>query len=151
MADDRWSSAEVPICARPAVLDGGVLARRSGAPVSNHVGSRRRRELAVPHADYGHVVRGLLLVGVLVFVASCGDDDDEGSDLAEAFCADLDSGMSIAQILSGVEPGQFGEGQELAARIGVWVEDGCPEHLQTNKELRGYLEANGLNTEDFGG
>lgn len=79
----------------------------------------------------------------LVGLAACGSDDT--SDLSGAYCADLESGASIAslaasasQVIDDMTPERY------AARVFVWVEDSCPEQLDSNQGLRGFLEANGI-------
>lgn len=82
-----------------------------------------------------------------MLLGACGDDDD-GSDLAEAFCADLESGLSIAQITRSF-PEVYGDDADIPAQVIVLVEDGCPERFKTDDALRGFLEASGYDPDDL--
>jgi hypothetical protein len=76
-------------------------------------------------------------------VVACGGD--ETSDLAGAFCADLEAGMSVGAIVAGAGPiVDDPTPQRTAAQVYVYVEEGCPGRLDTDEGLRSYLGANGI-------
>jgi hypothetical protein len=91
------------------------------------------------------IVRVTLAVLAL---GACGDDDGDGTDLAEAFCADLESGLSIAQITRSF-PDVYGDDVNIPAQVSVLVEDACPERLESDEALRGFLEANGFDPDNL--
>lgn len=96
-------------------------------------------------------MRRTYLLGVTVvtmLAAGCGSDDD-GADLAGAFCADLRSGMTATQIIAGAGPIVDDPTPErTAGRVYVWVEESCPEQLETNDNLRSFLDANGIDPDE---
>lgn len=82
-----------------------------------------------------------VLAATLVLVGCGGGDDGEDPALSEAFCRDLDSGLSVAQTFSGQN---LYEPEELPDRAWGMALASCPEQLHTNEGLRGFLEANGI-------
>jgi hypothetical protein len=86
---------------------------------------------------------GVTVLAVLAgTLTACTGDT---TDLSGAYCADLRDGASVAslagsasQVIDDMTPERY------AARVFVWVEGSCPEQLDSNEGLRGFLEANGI-------
>ena len=76
-------------------------------------------------------------------------ESDSGSSgsmtLSEAFCSDLESGLTPMNILGGmVKDGTYTP--EKAADLAYgWAAISCPEQLKTNEPLRAYLESWNIN------
>jgi hypothetical protein len=93
--------------------------------------------------------RGVTVFAAVTVLAACGGGG-EGTDLAEAFCSDLGAGMPVSQIImSAGDSFEFDDTRDAAARVGVWVADGCPEQFETNAGLVDFLDANGFAPADF--
>lgn len=96
----------------------------------------------------GDNIKGLAALLFLAFIAwfawqiFTGEPDRPISD---AICTDLENGLTPIQIgLPGIRAGD-----RTAAETPDWFHGhvllACPEQLDTNEGLRGYLEANGIN------
>jgi hypothetical protein len=83
-------------------------------------------------------------VAALGLVAGCGGSSGNMS-LSEAFCSDLRKGLTPVQILGpAVRNGTY-DARTAADRAYGFAANECPEQLQTNEGLRGYLEGMGIN------
>lgn len=65
---------------------------------------------------------------------------------SEAFCSDLDAGLSIFQIYeSGLDGGSYDSIEEFADLAYGFAAISCPEALESDEALRGFLEEWGIN------
>lgn len=88
-------------------------------------------------------VTGVTMLAASVTMVACAGDDK--SDLSGAYCADLEAGLTPAQmagsasdVIDDMTPERY------AARAYVWVDDACPDQLDSNETLRVFLEANNI-------
>ena len=100
-----------------------------------------------------------LIIGVPIVVWALfiqGDDNEESESsssdsgssgsmsLSEAWCSDLESGLTPMNILGGkVKAGDYTP-EEAADRAYGWTAISCPEQLKTNDALRAYLNNFGI-------
>ncbi len=72
-------------------------------------------------------------------------DSSRSMTLSEAFCSDLESGLTPMNILGGmVKDGEYTP-EEAADRAYGFAAISCPEQLKTNESLRAYLESWNIN------
>lgn len=82
----------------------------------------------------------VLAVGLVSCGGSGGSDADDPLPLGVAFCNDLKSGYTPFQILNAyVKDGTY-TAQSAAENAAQWARDECPEQLESNAQLRDYLE-----------
>jgi hypothetical protein len=84
-----------------------------------------------------------LLVALFVPILMVGCDSTSSPTLSEAFCNDLEAGMSVVSIYGGVrenydDPADFADSAYGMAAIS------CPNQLRSNTELRTFLEQWGI-------
>lgn len=90
-------------------------------------------------------MRRTYVVGVALFAAAaCGGDESTNDRLGQAFCADLENGLTPAQIVAGAPADTFDGPQDAAATAAVWVEEFCGRQLDENGDLRSWLAANNI-------
>lgn len=87
----------------------------------------------------------------LLMLTACGGGDSTSDDLGEAFCADLESGLGVAQILADAPADMFDSPLDAAANVSLYTEDHCPQELETNEGLRSFLDANGIDPDNLDG
>lgn len=80
-----------------------------------------------------------------------GTDESDTLLLSEAFCNDLESGLSVFQIYEGgLSSGAYETPEEFADLAYGFAATTCPSQLTDNEGLRGYLESWGVDP-DTGG
>lgn len=93
---------------------------------------------------------GVTTAMMALTVAACGSSSSD-DELGEAFCADLEAGLTPAQIVAGAPADTFESTFDAAGRASLWVEEHCPAELATNEALRSFLDANGLDPDNLDG
>lgn len=91
---------------------------------------------------------GWCVIGVVVFlgIGWVRDklDPDHDKPLSSAFCSDLEDGMLVSQIMiPQIRNGTY-EPKEAADLSYGYAKISCPEQLETNTDLRTYLEGWGI-------
>ena len=70
------------------------------------------------------------------------DSDSSGSmTLSEAFCSDLEKGLTPMNILGGMVKDGTYTPEQAADRAYGFAANSCPDQLKTNESLRAYLES----------
>lgn len=86
-----------------------------------------------------HLIAAGSTLGLVAVLAGCSSEPDP---MAAAFCADLESGMSISNIVMGAGenfPG-YGDGLRIALNVEDYVEQGCPALLD-DERVSSFLDA----------
>jgi hypothetical protein len=97
-----------------------------------------------PSANAGRIAAAALCAGILAAIAACSASAPAGS-LSDAFCSDLQSGLTPMNILgSSVKDGTYTPQQAADLAYG-FTANSCPEQLQSNAGLRTYLANWGIN------
>jgi len=74
-----------------------------------------------------------------------GSPGGENMSLSQAFCADLESGLSIFQIFRSIQDYSDETIEEFADTAYGFAAISCPDELATNSGLRGFLESWDIN------
>ena len=97
-----------------------------------------------------------LVIGIPLFVWAVffqNDDDEESASsssdsgssgsmsLSEAWCSDLESGLTPMNILGGMVKDGTYTPEQAADRAYGFAANSCPDQLKTNESLRAYLES----------
>lgn len=91
---------------------------------------------------YFRGARQSLVVVCLVLCAVTGCSSSNSHPVSGAFCSDLKNGLSLFQLYQPVKS-KFTPA-EFAGRAYGYAAISCPEQLQTNEGLRGFLKAWGV-------